>query len=128
MTQNEIIAAYNLHKGEKVSFINPSTYTSFSGILAGYISGYLVARDNSMELPGNWGPDIGLGSYREDHKNGDHYFTFNSLVGAVFEPIIPITPQLLSERYVDSHFNDLDQEIRQQYIDIFIIGCNHKTK
>ena len=128
MTQNEIIAAYNLHKGERVTFINPSNYRSFSGILAGYISGYLVARDNYKQRTGNWDCETGPSSYREDHKKGDHYFTFDSLTGAVFEPIIPITPQLLAERYVDSHFNDLDQEIRQQYIDIFISGCNYKTK
>lgn len=127
MTQNEIIEIYNKYKGQKVSLNNAPNFYNKKGILAGYISGYLVGRDNEKGNP-NWNDTIGTNAYREGHTSGDHYFTFNSLKGCIFEPIIPPTPELLAEEYINSHFKDLDENTRMKYIDVFIMGCNHKTE
>ena len=123
MTLNEIRVLYDKYKGFKVT---RKDNTKITGIIAGHNGCLLVARDNKIGHA-NW-ETMSNGCEREGHSPGDHYFLVWDIEDYIITPIIPPTLESLGEKYINDHFSQLDDVTKQKYIDIFIMGCNYKTK
>lgn len=111
---------FNKYKGLKVQ------YREYLGIIVGYLcDGTFVAKiiPGSKRNGSTW--IINSGGYRENCTDNDKYFT---LPNDLEDLIIYESPKDLAEKYINDHFKELDGNIKEIYINIFIEGYKYKKQ
>lgn len=108
---------FNKYKGLKVK------YRECLGIIVGYFDCILVAK----VIPGSVGKGSSWLSRKYNHSenctDNDKYFT---LPNDFEDLIIYESPEHLAEKYINDYFKELDGNIKEIYINIFIEGYKYK--